>query len=87
MGDFVEFFIHLSTPSETSATMKQRIIRMNHQDMAEKFIRKALLIEEMVKIFKELHIQYRLKRASLPVIPNNNPQTQPPFWTATSSSG
>ncbi|CAK7329439.1 unnamed protein product [Dovyalis caffra] len=34
--------------------------RMNHQDMGEKWKRRALLIEEMVKIFMELDIQYRL---------------------------
>ncbi|CAN1134649.1 Mechanosensitive ion channel protein 8 [Linum perenne] len=34
--------------------------RMNHQDMGEKFSRRALLVEEIVKIFKELDIQYRL---------------------------
>jgi hypothetical protein len=33
---------------------------MNHQDMAEKTKRRALLLEEMVKIFSELDIQYRL---------------------------
>ncbi|KAK4779704.1 hypothetical protein SAY87_015818 [Trapa incisa] len=122
MGDFVEFFIHISTPPETIAAMKQRITsyiesksehwcpgpmivlidfeklnklkfqvwltrRTNHQDMTEKYTRKELLMEEMVNIFKELDIQYRLRRASLPVIPNNNPQPHLPFWTATSSSG
>lgn len=34
--------------------------RMNHQDMSERFARRALLIEEMMKIFKELDMQYRL---------------------------
>ncbi|KAJ6739297.1 MECHANOSENSITIVE ION CHANNEL PROTEIN [Salix koriyanagi] len=34
--------------------------RMNHQDMAEKNKRRALLIEEMVIIFSEIDIQYRL---------------------------
>ena len=33
---------------------------MNHQDMGEKWERRALLVEEMVKIFQELDIEYRL---------------------------
>ncbi|KAJ6765856.1 MECHANOSENSITIVE ION CHANNEL PROTEIN 5 [Salix purpurea] len=95
MGDSVEFHIHISTPAEKVALIKQRITsyidgkkehwysdptiifrevvvlnklmmavwvrhRMNHQDMAEKNKRRALLIEEMVKIFSEIDIQYRL---------------------------
>ncbi|KAK2974269.1 hypothetical protein RJ640_016755 [Escallonia rubra] len=35
--------------------------RMDHQDMGEKFARRTLLIEEMVKIFKELDIEYSLR--------------------------
>ncbi|KAI6690814.1 hypothetical protein NL676_027642 [Syzygium grande] len=35
--------------------------RMNHQDMGERFVRRALLVEEMIKIFKELDIEYRLR--------------------------
>lgn len=34
--------------------------RMNHQDMGERWSRRSLLVEEMVKIFRELDIQYRL---------------------------
>ncbi|KAJ6403023.1 hypothetical protein OIU84_015020 [Salix udensis] len=95
MGDSVEFHIHISTPAEKVALIKQRITsyidgkkehwysdptiifrevvdlnklmvvvwmrhRMNHQDMAEKNKRRALLIEEMVKIFSDIDIQYRL---------------------------
>ncbi|CAN0878811.1 Mechanosensitive ion channel protein 8 [Linum grandiflorum] len=33
--------------------------RINHQDMGEKFTRRATLVEEIIKIFKELDIQYR----------------------------
>ncbi|CAN4105239.1 unnamed protein product [Withania somnifera] len=33
---------------------------MNHQEMGERWARRALLVEEMVKIFKELDIQYRM---------------------------
>lgn len=34
--------------------------KMNHQDMGERWARRALLVEEMAKIFRELDIQYRL---------------------------
>ncbi|CAI0468929.1 unnamed protein product [Linum tenue] len=95
MGDGIEFLVHVATPADKIATMKQKIIsyiegkkehwypspmvitkdvdglnavkmavwfrhRINHQDMGEKFSRRALLVEEIVKIFKELDIQYRL---------------------------
>ncbi|KAJ6753895.1 MECHANOSENSITIVE ION CHANNEL PROTEIN 5 [Salix purpurea] len=95
MGDAVEFLIHLATPAEKIAIVKQRISsyieskrdhwypspmiifkdvedltrvrvavwvthRMNHQDMGERFVRRSLLLDEMMKIFRELDIQYRL---------------------------
>ncbi|GAB4832977.1 hypothetical protein Ancab_006998 [Ancistrocladus abbreviatus] len=95
MGDAVDFCVHISTPVEKIAIMKDRIIRyienkkehwspapmvvmrdvedmnrlkfsiwlshtMNHQDMGERWARRALLVEEMVKIFRELDIEYRL---------------------------
>ncbi|KAK8676962.1 hypothetical protein V6N13_142520 [Hibiscus sabdariffa] len=34
--------------------------RMNHQDMGERFTRRALLVEELIKIFNDLDIKYRL---------------------------
>lgn len=34
--------------------------KMNYQDIGERWNRRALLVEQMVKIFKELDIQYRL---------------------------
>ncbi|XAR61593.1 hypothetical protein NMG60_11016058 [Bertholletia excelsa] len=34
--------------------------RMNHQDMGERWARRALLVEEMIKIFRELDIEYRM---------------------------
>ncbi|XP_021756540.1 mechanosensitive ion channel protein 6-like [Chenopodium quinoa] len=34
--------------------------RMNHQDMGERWVRRSLLVEEMVKIFKDLDIEYRM---------------------------
>ncbi|KAH9694542.1 Mechanosensitive ion channel protein 6 [Citrus sinensis] len=95
MGDAIEFCVHITTPSEKIALMRQRIVgyiegkkehwctapmiilkdvedftrlrvavwpchKMNHQDMGERWTRRALLVEEMVKIFRELDIQYRL---------------------------
>uniref|UniRef100_A0A7C8ZVZ7 Uncharacterized protein n=3 Tax=Opuntia streptacantha TaxID=393608 RepID=A0A7C8ZVZ7_OPUST len=33
---------------------------MNHQDMGERWTRRALLVEEMIKIFRELDIEYRM---------------------------
>lgn len=56
---------------------------INHQDMGERWSRRALLVEEMVKIFRELDIEYRL----LPhdVIVRNMPPListrLPPTWT------
>ncbi|KAI4368942.1 hypothetical protein MLD38_017442 [Melastoma candidum] len=52
--------------------------RMNHQDMGEKWARRALLVEEMVMIFRELDIQYRL----LPL--DVNVRTGPSSWNAQS---
>ncbi|KAF9600450.1 hypothetical protein IFM89_009365 [Coptis chinensis] len=95
MGDTIEFCIHISTPTEKIATMKQKITAcieskkehwhaapfvvlkevedmnrlkwavwvthtMNHQDMGERWVRRAHLTEEMVKIFKELDIEFRM---------------------------
>ncbi|CAA3006299.1 mechanosensitive ion channel 6-like [Olea europaea subsp. europaea] len=95
MGDSIDFYVHIATPAEKIAIMKQRVVnyienkkdywypspsvvlmniedlnklrlcvwirhRMNHQDMGEKWQRRALLVDEMVKIFKELDIEYRL---------------------------
>lgn len=34
--------------------------RMNHQDMGERWVRRAALVEEMVKVLRELDIEYRL---------------------------
>lgn len=52
--------------------------KMNHQDMGEKWSRRALLVEEMVKIFKELDIQYRLYPIdinihAMPTMPSMHP--------------
>ncbi|KAK1388592.1 Mechanosensitive ion channel protein [Heracleum sosnowskyi] len=95
MGDAIDFCIHVSTPPEKIAMMKEKITsyierksdhwcpaplivlrdiedlnrlklslwpthRMNFQDMGERWVRRALLVEEMIKIFRELDIEYRM---------------------------
>ncbi|KAK9165027.1 hypothetical protein Scep_000218 [Stephania cephalantha] len=94
-GDAIDFCIHVSTPVEKLALMKERIMRyitnkkehwhpdpivvvrdvedlnrlklsvwpthrMNFQDMGERWVRRAMLVEEMIKIFRELDIEYRM---------------------------
>ncbi|XP_031385031.1 mechanosensitive ion channel protein 5-like [Punica granatum] len=61
--------------------------RMNHQDMDEKWVRRGVLIEEMVKIFKELDIQYRLLPIDINVraLPPVNSARVPPGWTTSNS--
>lgn len=34
--------------------------KMNHQNMKERWVRRTLLVEEMIRIFKELEMEYRL---------------------------
>ncbi|GLU14761.1 hypothetical protein SLE2022_313120 [Rubroshorea leprosula] len=126
MGDAVEFCVHITTPAEKIAMIKQRILsyienkkehwypapmfifkdveelnrvrfavwlthRMNHQDMGERWIRRALLVEEMTKIFRELDIPYRLYPVdvnirSLPTpVPNITSDRVPPNWTTSAS--
>jgi hypothetical protein len=34
--------------------------RINYQDIKERWIRRALLVEEMIKVFRELDIEYRM---------------------------
>ncbi|GAV60685.1 MS_channel domain-containing protein [Cephalotus follicularis] len=121
MGDAVEFCVHIATPAEKIAVMKQKITsyieskkdhwypapmiivkdvedlsrvrmavwlthRMNHQDMGEKWVRRSLLVEEMVKIFRELDIQYRLYPVDINVrtMPPVNSSRLPPSWTGSS---
>ncbi|KAM7252518.1 hypothetical protein ACFE04_024401 [Oxalis oulophora] len=95
MGDAVEFCVHVATPADKIALMRQKIAsyienkkdhwypaptivlrdvdqlnmiriavwmthRMNHQNMGERFMRRSLLLDELIKIFRELDIQYRL---------------------------
>ncbi|KAK9109363.1 hypothetical protein Sjap_017423 [Stephania japonica] len=95
MGDAIDFCVHLSTPAEKIAIVRQRIVgfieskkdhwypkplvvlrdvedmnrlkmsvwfchRMNHQDMGERWVRREQVVEEMIRIFKELGIEYRM---------------------------
>ncbi|KAK4784394.1 hypothetical protein SAY86_018762 [Trapa natans] len=141
MGDAVEFCVHIATPPEKIAAIKQRILRlalndtyfiqfceykqcscmvvcsyienksehwysapmiifkdvedlnklriavwlthsMNHQDMGERWRRRSLLVEEMVKIFKDLDIQYRLLPLNVNVraLPSTTSGGHPPLW-------
>ncbi|XP_062107217.1 mechanosensitive ion channel protein 6-like [Humulus lupulus] len=60
--------------------------KMNHQDMGERYSRRSLLIEEMVKTFKELDIQYRLLPIDINVcaMPTVTSTRLPNNWTPTS---
>ncbi|CAN4123042.1 unnamed protein product [Withania somnifera] len=82
MGDAIDFCIHISTPMEKIASMKERIKRyianksdhwytaplvvmrdvedLNRINMGERWERRAVLVEAMVKIFRELDIEYRM---------------------------
>ncbi|KAM7259673.1 hypothetical protein ACFE04_015414 [Oxalis oulophora] len=128
MGDAIEFLVHIATPTEKIAMMRQRIIsyieskqehwyeapmvilrdmdelnrikiavwlqhKMNHQDMGEKFIRRAALLDKVIEIVKELDIQYRLLPLDInvkamppfPMSPNTTNTQLPPLWSAPSS--
>ncbi|XP_074285889.1 mechanosensitive ion channel protein 6-like [Silene latifolia] len=50
--------------------------RMNHQDIGEKWVRRGILIEECIKIFRELDLEYRI----YPV--NVNVNAMPPLTHA-----
>ncbi|KAL4325571.1 hypothetical protein GQ457_11G013920 [Hibiscus cannabinus] len=61
--------------------------RMNHQDMGERFARRALLVEEMVKIFNDLDIKYRLYPIDINVcsMPSVASDRLPAPWTGPTS--
>ncbi|KAL8060129.1 hypothetical protein ABFX02_02G004300 [Erythranthe guttata] len=117
MGDSIDFSVHIATPAEKIALMKQRIIsiienksehwypapsvvlmnlenlhmlkmsvwmrhRMNHQNMGEKWKRREVLVEELVKIFKELDIEYRLYPIDINIraMPPLNSTRTPSTW-------
>ncbi|KAL8524228.1 hypothetical protein ACS0TY_013986 [Phlomoides rotata] len=115
MGDSIDFCIHISTPGDKIATIRERITRyvnnrsdhwysdpmivmrdveemnklkfsiwlshkMNHQDMGERWTRRALVVEEMVKTFRELDIEYRMLPLDVNVR-NINSGRLPSNWT------
>ncbi|XP_071703540.1 mechanosensitive ion channel protein 6-like [Rutidosis leptorrhynchoides] len=119
MGDAIDFCIHVSTPVEKVALMKERITsyienksdhwypaplivvrdvedlnrlkisiwlshRMNFQDMGERWQRRALLVEEMIKIFRDLDIEYRMLPVDINVrnMPTLASNRLPSNWTA-----
>ncbi|MBA0549854.1 hypothetical protein Golob_020862 [Gossypium lobatum] len=61
--------------------------KMNHQDMGERWARRALLVEEMVKIFNDLDIKYRLYPIDINVcsMPTAASDRLPPNWTIPTS--
>ncbi|XVF79092.1 hypothetical protein PTKIN_Ptkin14bG0191600 [Pterospermum kingtungense] len=61
--------------------------KMNHQDMGERWARRALLVEELVKIFNELDIKYRLYPIDINVcgMPSTASDRLPPNWTGPAS--
>ncbi|CAI9117010.1 OLC1v1018316C1 [Oldenlandia corymbosa var. corymbosa] len=118
MGDAIDFCIHISTPMEKIALMKERITRyienksehwypapmivmrdvedlnrlkwsiwlshtMNHQDMGERWARRALLVEEMIRVFKDLDIEYRMLPLDVNVrnMPHSNSSRVPSNWS------
>ncbi|KAI3960686.1 hypothetical protein MKX01_003860 [Papaver californicum] len=58
--------------------------RMNHQDMGERWTRRALVVEEMIKILRELDIEYRMLPLDVNVrnMPGFSSQRLPSTWTA-----
>ncbi|CAH9125984.1 unnamed protein product [Cuscuta epithymum] len=56
--------------------------RMNFQDMGERWLRRAQLVDEMVKLFKELDIDYRLYPVDINVraMPTIQSTRLPPKW-------
>ena len=55
--------------------------RLNYQDMKERFLRREGLLEEMIKVFKELDIEYCLPPVDVnvqdlpPLVSNRLPST------------
>ncbi|KAK9135796.1 hypothetical protein Syun_015126 [Stephania yunnanensis] len=118
MGDAIDFCVHLSTPAEKIAIVRQRIVgfieskkdhwypkplvvlrdvedmnklkmsvwfchRMNHQDMGERWVRREQVVEEMIRIFKELGIEYRMLPLDVNVrnMPSISSTRLPSNWT------
>ncbi|KAL8141478.1 hypothetical protein V2J09_014510 [Rumex salicifolius] len=97
MGDAIDFSVHISTPVQRIAVHREeeRTLAsitndmwlshtMNHQDMGERWERRALLVEEMVKIFKDLDIEYRMLSMDVNVraLPSLVSDRLPSNWSA-----
>ncbi|KAF6176275.1 hypothetical protein GIB67_023566 [Kingdonia uniflora] len=119
MGDSIDFCIHISTPTEKIAIMKQRITgyieskkdhwnpspmvvvkeveemnkvkmsvwlshRMNHQNMGERWSRRAGVVEEMINVFRDLTIDYRMLPVDVNVrnMPALSSTRLPSNWSA-----
>ncbi|XP_042415325.1 mechanosensitive ion channel protein 5-like [Zingiber officinale] len=122
MGESIDFCIHVATPVEKIAIMRERILgylenkkehwypgplvvlrdvddmnklkisiwmrhRINFQDMGERFVRRELVVQEMIKVLRELDIEYRM--ATLDVNVRNmhvvNSTRLPSTWTTFNS--
>ncbi|MCL7044713.1 hypothetical protein MKW94_010874 [Papaver nudicaule] len=58
--------------------------RMNFQDMGMRFVRRALVVEEMIKVLRELDMEYRMLPLDINVrnMPGFNSQRLPSNWNA-----
>ncbi|KAL1188524.1 Mechanosensitive ion channel protein 8 [Cardamine amara subsp. amara] len=118
MWDIIEFCVHITTPPEKMATIKQRISnyidnkpeywyptatilvkdvedlnkvriaiwpchRMNFQDIIERWTRRSVLVEEIVKILIELDIEHRFYPIGINVktMPDIVSSRVPPGWS------
>ncbi|KAI3935326.1 hypothetical protein MKW98_027146 [Papaver atlanticum] len=61
--------------------------RMNHQDMGERWVRRALVVEEMIKVLRELDIEYRMLPLDVNVrnMPGLSSQRVPSTWTVSNN--
>ncbi|KAL2323972.1 hypothetical protein Fmac_023030 [Flemingia macrophylla] len=60
--------------------------KMNFQDMGERYVRRSVVLEEMIKIFRELDMNYRLLPMDINVrgVPTTS-ERLPPSWTTVPS--
>lgn len=62
--------------------------KINFQDMGERWTRRALLVEEMVKIFRELDVQFRMLPVDVNIrnMPSISSTRAPSNWTTVSAA-
>ncbi|KAJ4811792.1 Mechanosensitive ion channel family protein [Rhynchospora pubera] len=119
MGDSIDFAIHVATPLDKIAKMKERIIqfmenkkehwypgaqvvlrdvedtnkltvsiwmrqRINYQDMGTRFERRELVVQEMIRVLRELDIEYRMLPVDVNVrnLPPVNTGRLPSTWSS-----